>query len=102
MREIIENYRRLHKDTDHAWKVAVIEKSRKDGYYVNDNQDIDWLYDDAIYYLFDGSTTKINNLAKKLGYKEPPCEHCKKIIKFWNHSDQYLWSPEKAHLFESA
>jgi hypothetical protein len=100
MQELIDKYKSWHKNTDHSWKVAVIEKCRKEGImHINTSQDIDWLYDDCIDYLFYKTTRKITNLAKKLGYDEPPCEHCKNIIKFWNCNEDWRWSPDKAYLF---
>ena len=100
MQELIDKYRSWHKDTDHSWKVAVIEKCKKEGVmYIDPYQDIDWLYDDCLDHLFENTTRRITNLAKKLGHNQPPCLHCRNIIKFWNSSDEYKWTPETDHLF---
>lgn len=100
MQEFIDKYKRWYKDTDHSWKVAVIELCKKDNVmHIDSHQDIDWLYDDCIDYLTDKSTRRLTNLAKKLGYSEPPCHHCRMIIKHWKDNEDYKWSPDVAHLF---
>ena len=100
MKELIEKYRKWHGNTDHKWKVAVIEKCRKEGVmHIDNQQDIDWLYDDCIDHLTDKTTRKLTNLAKNMGYEQPPCYHCQMIIKHWNDNEDYKWTPELAHLF---
>lgn len=100
MRELVEKYKEWYKDTPHKWKVALINKCRKDGiFYVDIQKDIDWIYDDCIDYIFSKTTRRVENLAKKMGYSEPPCYHCQMIIKNWNVNRDYIWSPENAHLF---
>lgn len=100
MEKLISKYKSWHKDTDHEWKLAVTEKCRKeDIMYIDDHQDIDWLYDDCLDYLFYKTTRKITNLARKMGYGQPPCHHCQMIIKHWNDNEDYKWSPDVAYLF---
>lgn len=101
MQELIDRYKEWHGNTDRKWKLAVIEKCRKDGVmHIDNQQDLDWLYDDCIDYLTLKTTRRITNLAKKLGYKEIPCHHCRMIIKHWKTNDKWKWSPDTAHLFE--
>lgn len=102
MKELEEKYKMCHKNTDEKWKFAVIDTYIKDPTtYVDTNQSIDWLYDDALDFLFSRSKRRIINLAKRLGYDQIPCEHCRNIIKYWDKSKEvgYLWFPDYKHLF---
>lgn len=104
MKELVDKYKDWHKDTPEKWKSAMIDIMRKDsGVYINLYQDIDWLYDDAIDYLFYKSTVRVRNLAKKMNYEEIPCLHCKNIIKYWGKTKEvgWIWSPDKDYLFKS-
>ena len=103
MKELVDKYRSWHGDTDKNWKLACIRLMEKDpATYIDKYQDLDWLYDDALDFLFYKSKTKILNLAKKMGYNEPPCIHCQNIIKYWDQSKElgYLWTPETAKKFK--
>lgn len=101
MKELIEKYREQHKDVPQDWKLAVITKMKQDpAVFIDVYQDIDWLYDDAVYYLFENSQTKIKNLAKKLGYKEIPCETCRNIIKYWKVDEEWMWNADMKDKFE--
>jgi hypothetical protein len=100
VKELNKKYKEWHDKTDEEWKRAVIDKCKKDGsFYAMVSQDLDWIYDDCIDSLFDKTTKKIKNLAKKMGYKEIPCLHCRNIIKYWDSNNEWRWSPDKAHLF---
>lgn len=99
MKELVKKYTKWHGNTSHKWKVAVIKKAEKEGLSINNHQDINWLYDDCIHFLTDRTTRKITNLARKMGYKQPPCHHCRMIIKHWNDNTDYKWTPDLAHLF---
>lgn len=99
MEELIAKYSRQHKDVPRDWKIAVINKADDGINYVDKHQNLDWLYDDSLYYLFDKSTRKVLNLCKRMGYAEPPCETAKNIIKYWKYNKDFMWTEETAHLF---
>lgn len=102
MQELIDKYKKQYKDVPREWKTAMITKMMQDpATFVDVNGDIDWLYDEAVYYLFDSSKTKVKNLAKKLGYDKIPCETCRKIIEHWNDNDEWMYSEDRKHLFKS-
>ncbi len=99
--KLILKFKEWYKDTEHSWKVSVIDKCIKENIlYIDKNEDIDFLYNECIDYLFHNSKRRILNLATKLGYKNPPCNHCVNIIKYWDKSEEYMWSPDNAHLFK--
>ena len=101
MKQLIEKYKKQYKDVPEKWKKAVIEKANSDSItYFDLQQDIDWLYDDCLYYLFSNSTRRIVNLAAKMGYDIIPCETARNIIKYWREDEDYMWCPDKAHLFK--
>ena len=101
MQELKDKYKSWHGETDEEWKVACIALMIKEpGAYVDVHQDIDWLYDDAIDFLFTHSTRRIKNVAKKLGHEEPPCLHCRNIIKHYKDNVDFMWSPDYEHLFK--
>jgi hypothetical protein len=100
MKELNDYYEKLHGTTNIDWKDAVVEKAIKDfGLIFPIYQHIDWMYDECIYWLFEKSTRKIQNLSKKMGFKEVPCFCCRMIIKFYKEKDKDLWEYSNAHLF---
>lgn len=100
MQELINKYKLWYYHTPREWKLAIIEKAKSDGVmHINNHQDLDWLYDDCVDYLTDKTPRRIQNLAKKMGYKRIPCYVCRKMIEYWNHNDEWKWSPDKSYLF---
>lgn len=78
--EMIAGYKEKYKNVPNDFKSEAVDLMFKDWGFT-DSRDLDWLYDDAINHLFYNSTRRIKNLAKRLGYKEVPCETCREIIK---------------------
>lgn len=95
-----EEFKQQYKDVPRDFKVEAIRLMEKDWGFVDNSMSFDELYDNAVYHLFNSSTRRIKNLAKKLRYEEIPCETCRNIIKFWKVNNDYMWSKDKEHLFK--
>lgn len=66
MKELEEKYDKWHKDTPEKWKIAMIDTMDKDSAtYINQRQSLNWLYDDAIDYLFYKSCIRVKKPCKK-------------------------------------
>lgn len=75
-----------YRDVPEDFKNAIIQKAWNRGLRVAANEHVGFTYEYSLHSLLRKTFRSILNTSKSLGYKEPPCPECKRIINAWPES----------------